>query len=145
MATHSSIPSWTISQTEQPGGLQSMGLQSQTWLSDYHLHTFFFHAIPRGESSNTLVCISRPAPPARSLLCVSSPTSAASTQTGHQVMGDCAHQPISPILAWLYWTANPLYHVSFRWSLALPSTWNSFPLWDQFASRFADHGPTTHT
>ena len=27
MATHSSILAWTISWTEEPGGLQSMGLQ----------------------------------------------------------------------------------------------------------------------
>ena len=30
MATHSSILSWRIPWTEEPGGLQSMGLQSQT-------------------------------------------------------------------------------------------------------------------
>ena len=35
MATHSSILAWEIPCTEDPGGLQSMGLQkSQTWLSD---------------------------------------------------------------------------------------------------------------
>ena len=34
MATHSSILAWRIPQTEEPGGLQSMGLQSQTRLSD---------------------------------------------------------------------------------------------------------------
>ena len=35
MATHSSILAWEIPQTEEPGGLQSMGLQkSQTQLSD---------------------------------------------------------------------------------------------------------------
>ena len=33
MATHSSILAWKIS-TEEPGGLQSMGLHSQTRLSD---------------------------------------------------------------------------------------------------------------
>ena len=27
MVTHSSIPAWRISWTEEPGGLQSMGLQ----------------------------------------------------------------------------------------------------------------------
>ena len=33
MATHSSIPAWEILWTEEPGGLQSMGLQkSWTWL-----------------------------------------------------------------------------------------------------------------
>ena len=30
MTTHSSILSWRIPWTEEPGGLQSMGLQSQT-------------------------------------------------------------------------------------------------------------------
>ena len=35
MATHSSILAWEIPWTEEPGELQSMGLQkSQTWLSD---------------------------------------------------------------------------------------------------------------
>ena len=35
MATHSSILAWEIPWTEEPGGLQSMGLQkSQTHLSD---------------------------------------------------------------------------------------------------------------
>ena len=34
MATHSSIPAWEIPWTEEPGGLQSMGSQSQTRLSD---------------------------------------------------------------------------------------------------------------
>ena len=35
MATHSSILAWRIPWTEEPGGLQSMGLQSQTWLSNF--------------------------------------------------------------------------------------------------------------
>ena len=34
MATHSSILAWRIPWTEEPGGLQSMGRRSQTWLSD---------------------------------------------------------------------------------------------------------------
>ena len=34
MATHSSILAWRISWTEEPGRLQSMGLQSPTQLSD---------------------------------------------------------------------------------------------------------------
>ena len=45
MATHSSAFAWEISQTEEPGGLQCMGLQkNQTWLSNqtptnnYQLH-----------------------------------------------------------------------------------------------------------
>ena len=32
MATHSSILAWKMLWTEEPGGLQSMGLQSQTGL-----------------------------------------------------------------------------------------------------------------
>ena len=38
MASYSSILAWKIPWTEEPGGLQSMGLQSQTWLSDFHFH-----------------------------------------------------------------------------------------------------------
>ena len=39
MATHSSILAWEIPWTEEPGGLQSMGVtKSQTQLSDYHTH-----------------------------------------------------------------------------------------------------------
>ena len=34
MTTHSSILAWEIPWTEEPGELQSMGLQSQTRLSD---------------------------------------------------------------------------------------------------------------
>ena len=34
MATHSSTLAWRIPWTEQPGRLQSMGSQSQTWLSN---------------------------------------------------------------------------------------------------------------
>ena len=37
MATHSSIPAWRIPWTEVPGGLQSIGLQSWTRLSNFHL------------------------------------------------------------------------------------------------------------
>ena len=33
MATYSSVLAWEIPRTEEPGGLQSMGLQSRTWLS----------------------------------------------------------------------------------------------------------------
>ena len=32
MATHFSIPAWEVPRTEDPGGLQSMGSQSQTRL-----------------------------------------------------------------------------------------------------------------
>ena len=37
MATRSSIPAWDILWTEEPGGLQSTGLQSQTLLNDHKL------------------------------------------------------------------------------------------------------------
>ena len=36
MATHSSILAWRIPEREEPGGLQSMGSQSQTQLSYFH-------------------------------------------------------------------------------------------------------------
>ena len=41
MATHSSILSWRISWTEEPGGLQSMGSQSigHYWVTNTHTHT----------------------------------------------------------------------------------------------------------
>ena len=41
MATHSSIFAWKTPWTEEPGGLQSMGSQSQTWLERLgtHVHT----------------------------------------------------------------------------------------------------------
>ena len=35
MATHSSILAWKIPWTEEPGGPQSMGLQSRIWPSDW--------------------------------------------------------------------------------------------------------------
>ena len=35
MATHSSIPVWRIPWTEEPGGLQSIESQSQTWKESY--------------------------------------------------------------------------------------------------------------
>ena len=38
MATHSSILAWRVPRTEEPGGLQPMGLQSQTRLSDWHYY-----------------------------------------------------------------------------------------------------------
>ena len=34
MATHFSIIAWEIPQTEEPGGLQSMGLQRTKWLNN---------------------------------------------------------------------------------------------------------------
>ena len=41
MATHSSIHAWKISWTEEPGGLQSMGSQSRTRLSDFTFPSFW--------------------------------------------------------------------------------------------------------
>ena len=38
MASHSSILAWKFPWTEEPGGLQSMGLQSRTWLSNWAEH-----------------------------------------------------------------------------------------------------------
>ena len=39
MASHSSVPAWRIPWTEEPGGLQSMGVtQSQTRLKRLSLH-----------------------------------------------------------------------------------------------------------
>ena len=38
MAPHSSILGWRIPWTEQPGGLQSMGLQELTQLIEEHFH-----------------------------------------------------------------------------------------------------------
>ena len=40
MATHSITLAWKIPRTEEPGGLQSMGSQSRTRLSDFTLRTF---------------------------------------------------------------------------------------------------------
>ena len=41
MATYSSILAWRIPQTEESGGLPSMGLQSQTQLRDFaYVHTY---------------------------------------------------------------------------------------------------------
>ena len=39
MATHPSVLVWRIPWTEEPVGLQSMGLQNQTQLSNFHTHT----------------------------------------------------------------------------------------------------------
>ena len=38
ITTHSCIIAWRIPWTEEPGGLQSMALQSWTWLSDFHYY-----------------------------------------------------------------------------------------------------------
>ena len=52
MATHSSTLAWRIPWREEPGRLQSMGLQSQTRLSDFT----FFNVLPKSlESKSNLV------------------------------------------------------------------------------------------
>ena len=53
MATQSSILAWRIPWTEKPGGLQSMGSQSQTWLSDQHFHVSL-HSHPTGRVSHLI-------------------------------------------------------------------------------------------
>ena len=40
-ATHGSVLAWRIPWTEEPGGLQSMGSQSQTQPGNFH----FYHAV----------------------------------------------------------------------------------------------------
>ena len=46
MTLHSSTLAWKIPWMEEPGGLQSMGSQSQTRLSDFTF-TFHFHALEK--------------------------------------------------------------------------------------------------
>ena len=54
MATHSSMVAWRIPRTEEPGGLQSMGSQSWTRLSDQHLHFLQWSGFsPRPSPHNT--------------------------------------------------------------------------------------------
>ena len=40
MATHSSIPSWKIPWTEEPGGLQSMDGKESDTAEHSHIHTY---------------------------------------------------------------------------------------------------------
>ena len=46
MAPHSSILAWKIPWMEEPGGLQSMGSRSQTWLSNFPF-TFYSHTLEK--------------------------------------------------------------------------------------------------
>ena len=49
MATCPSALAWRIPRTQAPGGLQSMGLQTQTQMSTHgHTHTKYGLTIPRG-------------------------------------------------------------------------------------------------
>ena len=54
MATHSSTLAWKIPWTEEPGGLQSMGLLSRTRLSDFTL-TFHFPALEKEMATHASV------------------------------------------------------------------------------------------
>ena len=54
MATHSSTLAWNILWTEEPGRLQSMGLQSRTRLSDFTF-TFHFHALEKEMETHSSV------------------------------------------------------------------------------------------
>ena len=54
MATHSSVLVWRIPGMEEPGRLQSMGLQSRTRLSDFTF-TFHFHALEKEMATHSSV------------------------------------------------------------------------------------------
>ena len=55
MATHSSTLAWKIPWTEEPGGLQSMGVsKSRTQLSDFTF-TFHFHALEKEMATHSSV------------------------------------------------------------------------------------------
>ena len=45
IATHSSIPTWRIPWAEEPGGLQSTGLQSWTRLKRLSMHAALIHVV----------------------------------------------------------------------------------------------------
>ena len=54
MAPHSSTFAWKIPWTEEPGRLQSRGLWSQTWLSDFTF-MFQFHALEKEMATRSSV------------------------------------------------------------------------------------------
>ena len=54
MTTHSSALAWKISPIEKPGGLQSMGSESQTQLSNFTF-TFHFPALEKEMATNSSV------------------------------------------------------------------------------------------
>ena len=58
MAAHSSALAWRIPWTEEPGGLQSMGSQSQTRLIDFTF-TFHFHALEKEMATHSSVLAQR--------------------------------------------------------------------------------------
>ena len=54
LVTHSSTLAWKIPRMEEPGGLQSMGSLSQTWLSNFTF-TFHFHALEKEMATHSSV------------------------------------------------------------------------------------------
>ena len=58
MAPHSSSLAWKIPWTEEPGGLQSMGLQSRTRLSDFTF-PFHFHTLEKEMATHSSVLAQR--------------------------------------------------------------------------------------
>ena len=55
MAPHFSTLAWKIPWTEEPGGLQSMGVwKSRTWLNDFTF-TFHFHALDKEMATHSSV------------------------------------------------------------------------------------------
>ena len=54
MAIHSSTLAWKIPWMEEPGWLQSMGLPSRTWLSDFPF-TFHFHALEKEMATHSSI------------------------------------------------------------------------------------------
>ena len=54
LVTHSSTLAWKIRWTEEPGGLQSLGLLSWTRLSDFTF-TFQFHALEKEMATHSSV------------------------------------------------------------------------------------------
>ena len=54
MATHSSILAWRIPWTEEPGGLQSTGSQSQTRLSDFTFLRFLGPLVAKSSNKHEI-------------------------------------------------------------------------------------------
>ena len=55
MAPHSSILAWKVPWTEEPGGLQSLGVaEGRTRLSDFTF-TFHFHALEKEMATHSTV------------------------------------------------------------------------------------------
>ena len=56
MEIHSSTLAWKIPWMEEPGGLQSMGSQSQTQLSDFIFFSFFLPITDQAAPITDCVC-----------------------------------------------------------------------------------------